>query len=87
MPLDQPDHMPEDMDELDLMVATAYSQGIDSGKKTARLEFIENLKDFYTKKFKISKGMRRHADPDDPKTAAILKFWEALNEALEDGTL
>jgi hypothetical protein len=87
MPLDQPDHMPEDEDELELMVARAYSQGIDSGKKTGRLEFIENLKAFYTKQFKFSKGMRRLADPDDPKTAAILAFWEKLNEKLEDGTL
>jgi hypothetical protein len=87
MPYDQPDHMPRDMEELDLMVARAYSQGIDSGKKTGRIELTEAIRNFFTREFKISKGMRRRADPEDPKTAAVLSFWEKFNEKLEDGTL
>jgi len=87
MPLEQPDHLPQDMDELDSMVARAYAQGIDAGKIAGRLDVLEKLKEFFRKEFKISKGYRRLADPDDPKTAAVLAFWEKFNEKIEDGTL
>lgn len=87
MPLEQPDHLPADMDELDQMVSRAYSQGIDTGKKAGRLDVIEAIKEFFRKEFKISKGYRRLADPDDPRTAAILAFWEKFNEKIEDGSL
>lgn len=87
MPLEQPSHLPRDMDELDLMVSRAYAQGIDTGKKAGRLDVLEALRGFFRKEFKISKGYRRLADPEDPKTAAILAFWEKFNEKIEDGSL
>lgn len=87
MPLDSPQHMPEDMDELDTMVARAYSQGIDTGRKAGRNDAVEAFKRFFLKTFYASKGRRRRADPDDPKTAAINDIWAKFNEKLEDGTL
>jgi hypothetical protein len=87
MPLDSPQHMPEDMDELDSMVARAYSQGIDTGRKAGRRDTIEAIKEFFLREFNLSKGRRRRADPNDPKTAAILAVWEKFNAKLEDGSL
>lgn len=87
MPLDSPQEMPEDMDELDAMVARAYSQGIDTGKKSGRVDAVQAITEFFRKEFHVSKGRRRRADPEDPKTAAILEIWERFNRKLEDGTL
>lgn len=87
MPLESPDHLPEDLDELDEMVARAYAQGVDQGKKVGKSELREGIIEFLSRQFKISKGRRRRADPEDPKTAAILAIWEKLNEKFKDGTL
>lgn len=87
MPYEQPQEMPETMDELDLMIATAYSQGIDTGKKVGRSETIEAVKNFFRKNFYAAKGRRRRADPVDPKTAAILAIMEKFNEKVEDESL
>ena len=87
MPLESPQHMPEDMEELDAMVARAYSQGIDTGKKSGRSDAVEAIKKFWEQQFNLSKGRRRRADPNDPKTAAVLEIWEKFNEKLEDGSL
>lgn len=87
MPYEQPDHLPGDMDELDLMVARAYSQGIDTGKRSGRIELRDELKKFLEREFNASKGRRRRADPEDPKTAAVLTIMEKLYAAFEDGTL
>lgn len=87
MPYEQPDHLPEDMDELDLMVARAYSQGIDTGKRSGRNELKEELKKFLEREFNASKGRRRLANREDPKTAAVLEIMEKLYGAFEEGTL
>lgn len=87
MPLDSPQHMPADLEELDSMVARAYSQGIDTGRKSGRHDAIEAVKKFFRTEFFASKGRRRRADPNDPRTAAILQVMEKFNEKLEDGSL
>jgi hypothetical protein len=79
--------MPKDMDELDTMVARAYSQGIDTGRKAGRSDAIDAIKRFWRSEFNLTKGRRRRADPEDPKTSAILDIWERFNKKLEDGTL
>lgn len=87
MPYEQPQEMPEDMDELDLMIATAYAQGTDSGRKVGKNDAIEAIKKFWLKEFNLAKGRRRRADPEDPKTQAIREIWERFNEKLEDESL
>lgn len=87
MPLESPQEMPKDMDELDTMVARAYSQGIDTGKKAARNDCVEAMKNFWQREFNLAKGRRRRADPDDPKVQAIREIWERFNMKLEDESL
>jgi hypothetical protein len=87
MPYDQPEGMPKDMEELDFLVARAYSQGIETGQRVGRSDAVAAMKKFWEKCFNLSKGRRRRADPDDPKTAAILEIYEKFNEKLEDESL
>lgn len=87
MPYEQPQEMPRDMDELDLWIATAYSQGIDTGKRVGRSDTLEAIRNFWRREFNLTKGRRRRADPDNPKTQAILEIWEKFNEKVEDGSL
>jgi hypothetical protein len=87
MPYDQPQDMPADMDELDFMIAKAYTQGVDTGKRQGRTDAVEAFKKFFLRTFYASKGRRRRADQNDPKTAAINDIWAKFNEKLEDGTL
>jgi hypothetical protein len=87
MPYDQPEGMPKDMEELDFLIAKAYSQGIETGKKSGRGDAIEAMKKFWLQQFNLAKGRRRRADPDDPKTQAIADIWQKFNEKLEDESL
>lgn len=87
MAYQQPQHMPGDMDELDLMIAKAYTQGVDSGREKGRTDAVEAFKKFFLKTFYQAKGRRRRADQDDPKVQAINDVWAKFNEKLEDGTL
>lgn len=87
MPYEQPQEMPKDLDELDLIVAKAYSAGIDTGKRSGRNDAVEAIKNFWKREFNLSKGRRRRADPEDPKTAAILEIWERFNQKLGDESL
>lgn len=82
-----PDHMPEDMDELDLMIAKAHAQGFDSGREKGRTDAVEAFKKFFLHTFYRAKGRRRRADQEDPKVQAINDIWAKFNEKLEDGSL
>jgi hypothetical protein len=87
MPYDQPEEMPKDMEDLDFLIAKAYNQGIETGRKAGRSDCVEAMKKFWLQQFNLSKGRRRRADPDDPKTAAIADIWQRFNEKLEDESL
>lgn len=87
MAYDQPQHMPKDMDELDLMIAKAYTQGVDHGRNVGRLDAVEAFQKFFLKTFYRAKGRRRRADQSDPKVQAVNEVWAKFNEKLEDGTL
>lgn len=78
-----PPHLPETEEELDRALTRVYIEGKGVGKKELR----EAIREFLTVKFYGSKGNERRADPDNPKTAAVLTLMELLYEKFEDGSL
>lgn len=87
MPYEQPQEMPEDLDEVDLLLAKAYSAGIDTGKKAGRRDTLDALKKFWMREFNLAKGRKRRADPENPKVQAIREIWEKFNQKVEDESL
>lgn len=83
MAYEQPQEMPKDMDELDVICAQVYKQGVESGKVQLR----QQIKDYLLSKFYGARGDRRRADPEEPKVQAIRELMEGLYAKFEDGTL
>lgn len=83
MGYEQPQKMPEDMDELDVICAQVYKQGVEVGKRELR----QAIRDYLRSKFYGARGGRRRADPEDPKVQAIREIMEGLYAKFEDGTL
>lgn len=78
-----PETVPETEDELDAALARVYLEGKEAGKKELR----EAIREFLRTKFFGSKENQRRADPNNPKTAAVLTLMELLYEKFEDGSL
>lgn len=78
-----PEKMPESEVELDVALAKVYLEGKEAGKKELR----GGIREFLTKKLYGAKGNNRRADPEDPKTAAVLELMETLYEEFRKGTL
>lgn len=82
-----PEKMPKDLEEVDLWIARAYSDGVDNGRSLGRKDAVEAFKKFFLRTFYRAKGRRRRADQEDPKVQAINDIWARFNQKLEDGTL
>lgn len=82
-----PEKLPETMDELDALLSRVHEEGKEAGKRLGKQELREAILDHLMTKFFGSKNNQRRADPENPKTAAILKFWEELSARFKDGSL
>lgn len=78
-----PQEFPETEEELDAALARVYVEGKEVGKRELR----EAIREFLRGKFFGSKGNQRRADPENPKTAAVLRLMELLYAKFEDGSL
>lgn len=83
VPYTPPEQMPEDLDALDTALGKVYQEGVEDGKRNLRLA----IREFLRVKFYGTKGRERRANPEDPKTAAVLWIMEKLYAAFEDGSL
>lgn len=78
-----PEKLPENHEELEEALVRVYKEGKEVGKRELR----EAIRTFLTQKFHGSKGNERRADPENPKTAAVLTLMELLYEKFRDGSL
>lgn len=83
MPYTPPEQMPEDLEELDAALGKVYAQGVEDGKRNLRTA----IREFLRVKFYGTKGRERRANPEEPKTAAVLWIMEALYKEFDEGRL
>lgn len=78
-----PEEFPETEEQLDAALARVYVEGKGVGKRELR----EAIRGFLTRQFLASKNNQRRANPENPKTAAVLTLMELLYQKFEDGSL